>query len=71
MTRAEHLAWAKTRALEDVERGDLANAVASMISDLREHPELENHIGIMLGMFELLMPGADAARIRHWIEGFN
>jgi hypothetical protein len=34
MTREEHLAWAKTRALEYANRGDLVNAVASMGSDL-------------------------------------
>lgn len=34
MDRAEHLAWAKARALEYVARGELANAIASMASDL-------------------------------------
>lgn len=37
MTRADHLAWAKQRALEYVERGDLPNAISSMISDLLAH----------------------------------
>jgi hypothetical protein len=38
LTRAEHLQWAKARALEYVEAGDLANACASMLSDLSKHP---------------------------------
>ena len=29
MTRAEHLRWAKDRALEYADRGDVANAMAS------------------------------------------
>ena len=33
-TREQHIAWAKERALEYVDAGDLANAVASMGSDL-------------------------------------
>jgi hypothetical protein len=42
MTRDEHLAWCKQRALEYVDAGDLANAVASMTSDLKEHPDTHN-----------------------------
>jgi hypothetical protein len=66
MNRAEHLAWAKQRALEELERGSHINALASMISDLRKHPELENHIGILLasGCFT-------PTQTKHWIEGFN
>ena len=48
MTRAEHLQWAKDRALEYADRGDMTNAIASMCSDLRKHPELENHAGAQL-----------------------
>lgn len=32
VTRAEHLAWCKRRAIEAVDSGDLAGAVASMTS---------------------------------------
>ena len=49
-TRAEHLAWCKQRALAYVEQGDLNNAFASMISDLRKHPETEKHGATELGM---------------------
>ena len=40
MTRAEHLAWAKQRALEYVDRGELQQALDSIISDTRKHPAL-------------------------------
>ena len=42
MTRDEHLAWCKRRALEYVGAGDLRQAVASMASDLKTHPDTDN-----------------------------
>lgn len=48
-TRAQHLEWAKARALEYVELGQLRYALNSLVSDLRKHPETENHIAIQLG----------------------
>lgn len=71
-TRDEHLAWCKRRALEYVDVGDLAQAFASMGSDLEKHPETARHSGIQLGMM-LLMGGRldTAAQMRKFIEGFN
>jgi len=65
-TRAEHLAWAKERALEYAIAGDTTSAIASMISDLRKHPELENHMGLIL-----FLGVRTPEQVRHWIEGFN
>lgn len=71
MTRADHIAWCKRRALEYVERGDLVNAINSMISDLGKHSETEDHIGIRLGATRLLGGRLnDATEVRRWIEGF-
>src|SRR6476660_9902729 len=42
LTRDEHLAWCKRRALEYVDAGDLTRAVASMTSDLKTHPDTDN-----------------------------
>lgn len=72
MTRAEHLAWAKERALEYADQGDAANAMASIGSDLGKHPGTANHAGIQLGMM-LLLSGNLRGReeIRRFIEGFN
>jgi hypothetical protein len=64
--RAAHLAWAKPRALEYVDRGEWSNAIASMISDLSKHRELQRHPGILL-----VMACSDAETTRHWIEEFN
>ena len=71
-TRTEHMAWCKQRALEYVDRGDIKNAFASMVSDLKKHPETENHSGIHLGI-GLLMSGSlsTTEQMRKFIEGFN
>lgn len=71
-TRAEHLAWAKERALEYVDAGDPVNALASLQSDLRKHPETADHQGLELGAMlafggQLTTP----AQVREWIEGLR
>lgn len=74
MTREEHLAWAKKRALEYLDAGDTQNAFNSMTSDVRKHPEMETHAGIQLGiMMAVGLPGwvSDPVEIRRWIVGFN
>ena len=72
MTRNEHLEWCKRRALEYVDAGDVDQAMASMLSDLGKHPELENHIGKQL-MFAERMSGRLTMphEMRKFIEGFN
>jgi hypothetical protein len=73
MTRDEHLAWCKQRALEYLDNNDPRNAFTSMLSDLCKHPELENHPGTRIGAAFMLMPGwiDNHYEIRRWIVGFN
>jgi len=72
MNRAEHVAWSKQRALEYVERGELANAMASMVSDLNKHPETSGHLGCGLGVMLRMGGGLKTEEeMRKWIEGFN
>jgi hypothetical protein len=72
MTRQEHLAWAKERALEYLDQGNPAGALASMVSDLRKHLELQDHPGIPVGFMTMLCDGLNTDdAVRHWIEGFN
>lgn len=72
MTRAEHLAWCKQRALEYVNHGDMQSAYASMASDLGKHPETEGHSAIQLGMMMLMSGHLDAPdKMRDFINGFN
>lgn len=72
MTRAEHMRWCKHRALEylDQEVPDVASAIASMLSDLRKHPETEQLTNALgpLGLHSAMNNDSDAAR--RFIEGF-
>ena len=71
-TRAEHLGWCKSRALQYVEMGNLSGAWASMISDLRKHPETADHAAISLG--NMVLGGGhlnSATEMRKFIEVFN
>ena len=71
-TRAEHLAFCKERALEYLNRGDVPNAVTSMMSDLNKHPETAlspNSPLIALGMIAVME--RDQAGAQRFIEGFN
>lgn len=71
-SRAAHLAWAKKRALEYCDAGDVNQAFASLASDLNNHPKTAGHDGIKLGMMQL-MGGmlSTPEKMREYIEGFN
>lgn len=72
-TREEHLKWCKQRAMEYVKTGDYQQAVASMLSDLRKHPEntpAATGICAQLGIMELTR-GPTRESITRYIEGFN
>ena len=72
-TRAEHLEWCKQRAREYLDRGDLANAVASMGSDLDKHPHTRGGPGhtVLLNLAMLYIANHDVQGVRRWIEGFR
>ena len=72
MTRAEYLSWAKQRALEILDAGDITGAFDSMASDLNNHPETQGHAGIQLGMEELVAGFLDTLeKMRRHIEGYD
>lgn len=65
------LAWAKARALEYVDSGDLDQAVASMISDLRKHEETRSiGFGVFRDGFAAALSG-NPEIVRRWIEGLQ
>jgi hypothetical protein len=72
-TREEHLTWCTQRALEYVDAGELVNAVMSMGSDLRHHPEttMPEPAATLLLLGGMYAERGDAAAVRRWIEGFN
>jgi hypothetical protein len=71
MTREQHLAWCKKRAHEYLAKGDTANAVASMMSDLGKHPEtaVKSPALNMLGL--MAAQSGDVGEVRRYIDGFN
>lgn len=71
MTRQEHLDWCKKRAHEYLARGDIQNAVTSMLSDMNKHPEtaLQAPTLAMLGM--MAIQSGDQREARRFIDGFN
>jgi hypothetical protein len=69
MTRAEHLAWAKQRALEYLP-SEPVTAISSMLSDLNEHRDLQNHPGMVMSPMAYGRHN-DPAEVRNWIKGFN
>jgi len=72
MTRDEHLAWCKTRALQILDSGDMVEAMASMLSDLGkwEKPLYDRETLNLLSM-DAMMFRKTHDQMRNWIEGFN
>lgn len=71
-TRAEHLQWAKDRAIECLKTGDVNNAFASFQSDMAKHKETKFHIYLPIFAAKFLggmLNTPDA--MRREIEGFN
>ncbi len=72
MTRAEHLAWCKKRAMEYVDRGNILDGVTSMLSDLNKHPETklpDDSPLRMLGLMAAMNNNLNEAK--RFIVGFN
>ncbi|MBO0360654.1 hypothetical protein J0X19_22025 [Hymenobacter sp. BT186] len=72
MSRAEHLQWAKDRALAYVDAGDLASAGASFLSDLSKHPAIKPGTVHLLYALEALSGGLNTPdKVRAFINGTN
>ena len=72
MTRSEHIQCCKDRANQEIDRGNIQEAFMSMASDLDKHPETQEHIGIKMGLMQLMggfLNTPDA--MRNFINGFN
>lgn len=72
MTRAEHLDWCKRRAIELLDRGLAAEALASFQSDVLKHEDTAKIAGGIMGSLGLsyVIHGNDHG-LRSWIEGWN
>jgi hypothetical protein len=63
------LEWCKVRAREYLQRGEPADAVASMLSDLRKH---EDFVGIADNLGPLgLLAATSTHEAKRFIEGFR
>jgi hypothetical protein len=72
MTRDERLEWCKARAREYLERGDLVNAVASVISDMNQnYPELPPCPPELAMIGVQIAATGDRNRVSAFIEGFR
>ncbi len=70
--RTEHLEWCKQRALEYLDKGDRLGAWASMASDLTNHEDTRDHMGLQLGMMLHMGGHLDTVdKMRKHIEGFK
>jgi hypothetical protein len=70
--RAQHLEWCKKRALFYVDQGYLQQALSSMISGLRKHPQTADHPGIALAVGRMAFGDLTTKeQVREFIEGFN
>jgi hypothetical protein len=72
LTREEHLAWAKARALAYCDAGHLHGAFTSLASDLNNHPETADHRAMAHLMTLALMGRITTAEdMRRYIAGMN
>ena len=71
MTREEHLQWCKERARAYLDRGDVVEAITSMLSDLGKHEETRDSIVAMAPLGLLYAKNQDFDGARRFIEGFR
>ncbi len=70
LDRTEHVESCKKRAREYLDQGDVANAIASILSDMPKHSECG--VNPMLAAFGIMIAQRnDVREARRFIEGFN
>lgn len=70
----QNLDWAKQRAMEYVEQGDLKSAIDSMVSDLskdKDRPDMQKSMIAMMGMELRSNPNLTKEKVIEFIKGFN
>jgi len=66
-SRDEHLEWAKRQAREH----EVANAIASICSDLRKHPDFAGIVEKLMPLGLLCVRDNDLEEARRFVEGFR
>ncbi len=71
MTRQEHIAWCKQRAIQEIDFSkDPKQGIISMMSDLNKHPETQSQTLQALCMMQLMKSPTRQEAI-NFINGFN
>ena len=72
VTREEHLAWCKRRALEYIDRGQINEGITSMMSDMRKHEETAGSGLEQLAMMMLMSGNLNSVHeARKFINGYR
>ena len=72
MTRADHIAWVKERALEELEgAGGPVGAMTSIISDMTKHEQTRRDLAFFRAAGEFTATHPDEARARAFIEALK
>jgi hypothetical protein len=69
--REEYLVEAQERALYELDKGKLEEAVESMLKDLAEHPETKEDGERLAMLGRLHVSQGNEYGVREWIEGFK
>lgn len=72
-TREEHIKWCIERAIAEMDfDGQTPQALISMASDLRKHPETNSRVLIDLCMMQLLInPNPSRQQVIDFLKGFH
>lgn len=72
MTREEHLAWCKQRALEYIDKGQIKEGITSMMSDMSKHDETKSPALDQLALMMLVSGHLNSVyEARKFINGYN
>lgn len=72
MTRSEYITWAKQRALETLNKGNLVAAFTSMHFDMLKREDTNDPSLANLGITQLASGDLSThEQMKNWIEGFN
>jgi len=72
VSREEHLEWAKKRANEYIDKGELMNAINSFYSDMSKKPETKDHKFLKIGRKIILSGGLKSQKeVKEFIDGFK
>jgi len=72
LSKGEHLAYCKIRALAHVDSGDVRTGWKSFLSDMNKHPETATHVVLELGILLYTRGHLDnPGDMRSFIKAFN